>query len=110
MNWGLDAPPADLFPASSIIASVSMKLPAFWLEAADVWFSQADIPFAIKNVTFLKTKFYHPVAVLPQEVAAQLLDLIQSPPAVNPHKVLKERLITLYSLNNYQRFEALVAF
>ena len=60
-------------------------------------------------MTVSKTKFYHTVAVLPLEVAAQLLDLIWSPPAINPYKVLKERLITLYSLNDYQRFEALVS-
>ena len=52
MNWGLDAPPADLFPASSIIASVSMKLPAFWSVAAKVWFAQGDTQFTIKHVTW----------------------------------------------------------
>ena len=78
-----------------------MKLRAFWPESAEVWFAQPDTQFAIKNVTVLKTKFYQAKAVLPQQVAAQLLDLIRSPPAVNPYKMLEERLITLYSLNSY---------
>ena len=56
-----------------------------------------------------KTKFYHTVAVLPQEVAAQILDLIRAPPAQTPYEVLKNRLITLYSLNDYWRFQALVS-
>ena len=60
-------------------------------------------------MTVLKTKFYHAVAVLPQEVGLKLLNLIWTPPAVNPSEVLKERLITLYSLNNNQRFKALVS-
>ena len=47
--------------------------------------------------------------MLPQEVAAQILDLILAPPSQTPYKVLKVRLITLYSLNDYQRFEALVS-
>ena len=55
MNGGVDAPPADLFPASSITTSVSMKLLAFWPEAAKDWFAQAAARFAIKNVTDLKT-------------------------------------------------------
>ena len=50
------------------------------------------------------------VAVLPQEVASQILDLICTSPAGDPYKVLCECLITLYNLNDYQRFEALVSF
>ena len=60
-------------------------------------------------MTVSKTKFYHAVAVLPEEVVAQLLDLIRTPPAVILYEVLRERLITLYSLNNFQRFKALVS-
>ena len=49
------------------------------------------------------------VTVLPQDLAAQILDLIRAPPARTPSKVFKDRLITLYSLNDCQRFEALVS-
>ena len=59
--------------------------------------------------TVSKTKFYHTVASLPQDVAPSILDLILAPPAGDPYEVLKERLTTLYSLNDYQRFEALVS-
>ena len=38
-----------------------MKLPAFWPDAAEVWFAQADAQFAIK--------FSHGVAVLPQTIS-----------------------------------------
>ena len=61
----------------------------------------------IRNVTISNTKFYHAVAVLPQEVASQILDLIRAPPAGDPYVVLRESLITLYTLNDYQHFEAL---
>ena len=39
----------------------------------------------------------------------QILDLILAPPAGDPYEVLKERLTTLYSLNDYQSSEALVS-
>ena len=71
-----------------------MKLPTFWPDMAEVWFAQTDAQFAIWNVTVSKTKFYHAVAVLPQEVASQILDLIRTPPAGDPYCVLSERLIT----------------
>ena len=88
-----------LFPPSTdavpVAANVSMKLPTFWPDAAEVWFAQGDAQFAIRNLTVSKTKFYHAVAVLPQEVASQILDLIRAPPAGDPYGVLRERLITL---------------
>ena len=37
------------------------------------------------------------------------MDLIRAPPAGDPYGVLQEHLITLYTLNDYQRFEALVS-
>ena len=77
-----------LFPPSPdavpVAANVSMKLPTFWPDATEVWFAQADAQFAIRNLTVSKTKFYHAVAVLPQKVASQILDLICSPPAGDP--------------------------
>ena len=95
-----------LFPPSSdavpVAANVSMKRPPFWPDAAEVWFAQGDAQFAIRNLTVSKTKFYHGIAVLPQEVASQILDLIRAPPLGDPYGVLQERLITLYMLNDYQ--------
>ena len=86
-----------------------MKLPAFWPEAAKVWFAQADAQFGIGSILVSKKKFYHAVAVLSQEVASQILDLIRAPSVGDPYDVLREHLITLYTLNDYQWFEALVS-
>ena len=95
---------ADLLsPPSVVAANVALKLPVFWPGAAEVWFAQADAQFAIKAISVSKTKFYHAVASLPQDVTAQILDLIRTPPAGDPYEVLKERLTTLYSLNDIIR-------
>ena len=82
----------------------------FWPKATEVWFAQADTQYPIKAISVSKTKFYYAVASLPQNVAAQILDLIRAPPAGDPYKVVKDQLTTLYSLNDYQRFEALVVW
>ena len=86
-----------------------MKLPVFWPDVAEVWFAQAAGQFPIKHMTVSKTKFYHAVPVLPQEVASQILNMIRAPPARDPYGVLRERLIMLYTLNNYQWCKALVS-
>ena len=59
--------------------------------------------------TDIKSKFYHAVAVLPQEVVSQILDLICAPPTGDPYIVLQECLRMLYMPNDYQCFEALVS-
>ena len=95
-------PPTSASETVPLAANLLMKLPVFWLDAAEVWFAQADAQFAIRNVTVSNTKFYRPVAALPQEVALQILDLIRTPPAGDLYGVLRECLITLYKVNDYQ--------
>ena len=51
-------PPTSASDAVPLAAIVSMKLPVFWPETAEVWFAQVDAQFAIRNVTVGKTKFY----------------------------------------------------
>ena len=72
-------------PSFSVVANIALKLPVFWPDAAEGWFAQADTHFAIRPVTVSKTKFYHAVASLPQDVAAQILNLILAPIAGNPY-------------------------
>ena len=63
--------------------SVSMKLPAFWPDAAGVWFDSVRY----RECNCFQDKGYHVGAVLPQEVASQILDLIPTPPAVHLYKI-----------------------
>ena len=59
-------------PSIYFNSNISVKLPVFWPDAAEVCFPQAEAQFAIRNITVSKIKFYHRVAVPPQEVASQL--------------------------------------
>ena len=56
-------------PSSAPKANVLMKLPAFWPNAAEVWFA-TDPQFSICSIIVSKSKLYHMVSVLPQEVAS----------------------------------------
>ena len=91
---------SELFPPSapaslSPVANMTMKFLLFGLMQQNSCFAQADAQFAIGNVLVSKTKFYHAVVVLPQEVASQILDLIHAPPVRDLYEVLREPLITL---------------
>ena len=47
---------SNLFPpsapaSSSLVGTGSMKLPVFWPDAVEVWFTQAETQFVIQNVS-----------------------------------------------------------
>ena len=90
-----------------LLNTVSVKVPAFWHESAEAWFIQVEAQFALKGVTASSTKFYYCVSSFNQETANQVLDLIRSPPASGPYEALKNRLLKLFALNDFQRYEAI---
>ena len=84
-----------------------VKVPAFWPDSAEAWFVQVEAQFALKGVTPSSTKFYYSVSLFNQGTANQVLDLIKSPLSSNPYEALKSRLLRLFALDNYQRYEAI---
>ena len=88
------------------LTTVSIKLPTFWTDSPEVWFLQAEAQFENKRIVTSRTKFTHCLAALPQDVACRLLDLIRSPPA-EPYEALRSRLIQMYTLSDFQRYQAL---
>ena len=90
-----------------LLNTVSVKNPAFWPDSPEAWFVQVEAQFALKGVTASYTKFYFCVSSFNQETANQVLDLIKSPLSSNPYKALKNRLLKLFALDDYQRYEAI---
>ena len=85
-----------------------VKLPDFWPEAAHVWFCRADAEFQTKNVTLSSTKHSYLVAALPQDVALRVADALLQPDATDPYISLRDRLLKVYTLNDYERAEKLL--
>ena len=90
-----------------LLNTVSVKVPAFWADSAEAWFVQVEAQFALKGVTVSLTKFYYCVSSFNQGTANQVLDLIKNPPSADPYEALKSRLLRLFALDDYQRFEAI---
>ena len=103
-----DKVPVQAEPSSlDLLNTVSVKVPAFWPESAEAWFIQVEAQFALKGVSSSSTKFYYCVSAFNQDTANQVLDLIKSPPAADPYGALKNRLLKLFALDDYQRYEAI---
>jgi hypothetical protein len=60
------------------ISRVAVRLPPFWPERPDAWFSQAEAQFSLAGITNESTKFYHIVSQLDHQYAEDVDDIITS--------------------------------
>ena len=89
-------------------SAVSLKLPTFWSNQAEVWFAQTESQFAIREIKKEQTKYHYVVSALDQETAVRVLDIIQKPPSDDPYTALKTRLIGTFTLSETERANKLL--
>jgi len=100
-------PDNDLATAAAV-AAVSLKLPKIWPKNIDLWFTQVEAQFALKNITVDETKFNHVVAVLDEDSAQKVATIISSPPPTNKYDALKDRLTKCCGLSDLERAQRLL--
>ena len=88
--------------------AVSLKLTTFWTAQPRTWFMQAEAQFNLRRITVDDTMYYHVLAVLDQDIASRLLDLISNPPAENKYVALKQRLLETFDLTEQERAASLL--
>ena len=57
--------------------AVTVKLPPFWAQEAEVWFSQAESQFLLRGITSDETKYHHVVSSLDYNSASMVRDLLK---------------------------------
>jgi hypothetical protein len=91
------------------VAAVSVKLPPFWVDNAEVWFLQAEAQFAIAGISSERTAFYHVLTALPQHVVVSVRDVVRSAAtAAAPFSDLKQRLLGGYTQSKWSRMFQLI--
>ena len=88
----------------------AVKLPAFWNEESELWFTQAKALFRTKYVTTEVNKFNNVVAQLDTRTAALASDIIKTNPREdeNPAK-LKKRILEALSFSTNKKADRLIA-
>ncbi|XP_064462746.1 uncharacterized protein LOC135373499 [Ornithodoros turicata] len=86
----------------------AIKLPEFWANDPQVWFTQVEAQFAIRNISSQSTCFNYVVAALTPSVATEVRDVLLSPPAEKPYDTLKEQLISRTSASEQRRIQQLL--
>jgi hypothetical protein len=91
----------------SEVYRVAVRLPHFWPERPIVWSGQAEAQLA--NITRQRTKFNYVVSQLDNQQAAEVEDLIASPPEHEPFDRLKAELVCRLSTSREQRVRQLLS-
>ena len=73
-----------------------------------MWFAQAEAQFALASVTSEKTKFSYVISQLEYRHAAEVEDIIITPPAYEPYTTLKTQLVRRLSSSRDQRVRQLL--
>lgn len=81
------------------------KIPPFWPEKPAIWFAQVEGQFAIMRVTDETTKFYHILATLDRQYAAEIEDILTGPPN---YRRLKDELIKRLSASRENKVKQLI--
>ncbi|XP_063635129.1 uncharacterized protein LOC134805855 [Cydia splendana] len=87
---------------------IGIKVPAFWADNPAVWFAQLEAQFDLARITSDSTKFYHAMAQLEREIAAEVEDIIINPPKENKYLTLKTELIRRLSVSQQQKEKQLL--
>ena len=84
------------------VAAVSVKLPPFWPDKAQLWFAQAEAQFTIRNITASKTKYAHAMTMLDSKSAELAMDIIVASPE-DAYEALKTRLTGAYAITDDEK-------
>jgi hypothetical protein len=98
---------ADSSPPAEV-SRVAVRLPPFWAERPALWFAQAEVQFFLAGVSSERTKFFHVISQLDHRYAAEVEDIITSPPERDPYSTLKTELVQRLSPSREQRIHQLL--
>ena len=98
-------------PAAAAAAS-GLRLPQFWTDAPNSWFSMAEAQFRLRGVNSNADKYCHLLAALPREAFRMVAHLVEQEQEAadadeNLYAQLKAALVSSHVMSNYRRIELL---
>ncbi|XP_072933293.1 uncharacterized protein [Epargyreus clarus] len=86
---------------------VGVRVPPFYPDDPDLWFAQLESQFVLSNVTSDSTKFYYAISQLEHVYAAQVKDILCTPPATGKFEKLKTELVKRLSVSKENKLKQL---
>jgi hypothetical protein len=88
-------------------AAASLRLPEFWPDTPAACFVYMESKFRLKNIQCEAVKFDVLVGSLPRDAIRRVLEVVERPDEEAPYTSLKDRLLSLHELTDFQRIEKL---
>jgi len=86
-----------------------VRLSLFWPDRPAVWFAEAETQFQLAAITRQRTKFIYVVSQFTQKQAAEVEEIVTSPPKQEPYDRLKAELVHRLSTSREQRVRQLLS-
>ncbi|XP_063359918.1 uncharacterized protein LOC134649134 [Cydia amplana] len=96
--------------SSAAVDRLTMRLPPFWAEDAEVWFAQVEAQFAVWGVKADSTKYFQVIRELDPKTAREVRDIITKPPETDKYEKLKKQLIDRLSTSQENKRRQLLQF
>ena len=96
-------------PTAKPVQVAALKLPTFWPSDPELWFTQVEAQFATCEITKQSTNFFHVVASMSHDVAAEVRDLVVNRPESSPYDELRDELIRRTSLSEWKKLQKLTS-
>lgn len=90
------------------IQRVGIRVPPFWSADPILWFGQLEGQFLINNITSDDTKYGYVIGNLEARFAAEVKDIIISPPATGKYLKIKTELIARLSSSEQHKIKQLL--
>ena len=90
------------------VGGVQLKLPPYWPNDPELWFTQVEAQFITRGITVEKTKYAYIVSSLQSEYAQEVRDVLLSPLTTEPYTHLKSELIKRTSASEQKRLHQLL--
>ncbi|XP_064463799.1 uncharacterized protein LOC135374800 [Ornithodoros turicata] len=100
-------PTAD--PAISAAAPPQLRLPPFWRQNPRSWFRQVEAQFALRHIQSQQSKYFHVLAGLPPEIAAEVDDVLATVSLTEAYDVLKSAILVRLEVSERARFQQLLS-
>jgi len=97
--------PTDTVANTAVEAIANVRLPAFWKQSPQLWFTHAESVFANQRVTSNTTKVNFVVGALDEEGVRTIGDLLGSTAS---YDAIRNRLVDAYELPKSVRFREIV--
>lgn len=94
--------------ADGAVRRVGTRVPPFYVNNPELWFTQLEAQFVISAITADATKYYYVLAHLESRYAEEVLDVIRNPPSTRRYELLRSTLIQRLSASHEAKIRQLL--